>query len=78
MALLELLAAQGFVVLDGGFATELEAKGANLNDPLWSGKLLLDAPHLLEQVNYDYLCAGADISITASYQATIPGLLSEG
>ena len=78
MALLELLAAQGFVVLDGGFATELEAKGANLNDPLWSGKLLLDAPHLLEQVNYDYLCAGSDISITASYQATIPGLLSRG
>lgn len=78
MPLSQLLAQQGFVVLDGGFATELEAKGANLNDPLWSAKLLLDAPHLLEQVNYEYLCAGADIAITASYQATIPGLMAKG
>ena len=78
MPLLQLLAQQGFVVLDGGFATELEAKGANLNDPLWSAKLLIEAPALLEQLNYEYLCAGADIAITASYQATIPGLMSKG
>lgn len=78
MPLSQILAEQGFVVLDGGLATELEAKGADLHDPLWSAKVLLETPHLLEQVNYEYLCAGADIATTASYQATIPGLMSKG
>jgi homocysteine S-methyltransferase len=78
MSLQQLLAQQGFLVLDGGLATQLEVLGANLNDSLWSAKLLLEAPHLLEQVNYAYLCAGADIATTASYQATIPGLMAKG
>ena len=33
---------------------------------------------MLERVNYAYLCAGADIATTASYQATILGLMSKG
>jgi len=78
MPLRELLDKQGYVVLDGGLATELEALGANLNDSLWSAKLLLESPQMLEQVNYAYLCAGADIATTASYQATIPGLMTKG
>jgi len=78
MPLRELLDQQGCVVLDGGFATELEALGANLDDPLWSAKLLLESPQLLEQVNDAYLCAGADIATTATYQATIPGLMAKG
>jgi homocysteine S-methyltransferase len=78
MPLPDLLTQQGFLILDGGLATELESLGANLNDPLWSAKLILETPHLLEQVNYAYLCAGADIATTASYQATIPGLMAKG
>jgi homocysteine S-methyltransferase len=78
MPLSQILARQGFVVLDGGLATELEAKGADLHDPLWSAKALLETPDMLEQVNYEYLCAGADIATSASYQATIPGLMSKG
>ena len=30
------------VLVDGGLATELERRGADLNDPLWSAKCLLD------------------------------------
>jgi homocysteine S-methyltransferase len=78
MSLAQLLSQQGFVVLDGGLATQLEIRGANLNDPLWSAKLLIESPELLEQVNYEYLCAGADIATTGSYQATIPGLMAKG
>ena len=39
-----LLNTQGFVILDGGLATELEARGENLNDPLWSARVLLEVP----------------------------------
>ncbi len=68
------LAAQRVVILDGALATELEERGAVLDDPLWSAKILLESPELIRQVHYDYFVAGADVTITASYQASFPGL----
>ncbi|KAF7806882.1 homocysteine S-methyltransferase 3-like [Senna tora] len=68
----------GYGVLDGGFATELERHGADLNDPLWSAKCLLTSPHLVRRVHLDYLDAGANIITTASYQATIQGFEAKG
>ena len=47
----ELLARHGVVILDGGLATELERRGADLHDPLWSAKVLLDAPEWIRQVH---------------------------
>jgi homocysteine S-methyltransferase len=41
----------GCVVIDGGFATELERHGADLNDPLWSAKCLIDSPNLVRRVH---------------------------
>ena len=68
----------GVVVLDGALATELERRGADLNDPLWSAKMLLEAPELIRQVHYDYFVAGADVTISASYQATFAGFAKRG
>ncbi|XP_057438639.1 selenocysteine methyltransferase [Lotus japonicus] len=68
----------GRAIIDGGLATELEHHGADLNDPLWSAKCLLSSPHLIRQVHVDYLENGADIIITASYQATIQGFKAKG
>ncbi|KAE9585556.1 putative methyltransferase [Lupinus albus] len=70
--------AGGTAVIDGGLATELERHGADLNDPLWSAKCLLSSSHLIRQVHLDYLENGADIIITASYQATIQGFKAKG
>lgn len=61
------------LVLDGALATELTHRGCNLNHELWSAKILLEQPELIQQVHYDYLIAGADIVISASYQATLEG-----
>ena len=68
----------GVVVLDGALATELERRGADLRDPLWSAKLLIEAPDLIRQVHLDYFRAGADVATTASYQATFPGFAARG
>ncbi|PIA45015.1 hypothetical protein AQUCO_01700520v1 [Aquilegia coerulea] len=68
----------GYAVIDGGLATELERHGANLNDPLWSAKCLIHSPQLITRVHLDYLEAGASIIITASYQATIQGFEAKG
>lgn len=40
----------GAAVIDGGFATELERHGVDLNDPLWSAKCLFTSPHLVRRV----------------------------
>jgi len=73
-----LLERQRAVVLDGGLATELEARGFDLRDDLWSARLLIDNPDAIEDVHRSYLEAGADCIITASYQATIPGFKRRG
>lgn len=65
-------------VLDGGLATELDARGFNLADALWSARLLADAPEAIEAVHLDYFEAGADIAITASYQASYEGFAARG
>ncbi|KAL0414498.1 UNVERIFIED_CONTAM: Homocysteine S-methyltransferase 3 [Sesamum radiatum] len=68
----------GYAVIDGGLATELERHGADLNDPLWSAKCLINSPHLIRRVHLDYLEAGANIIISASYQATVQGFEAKG
>jgi homocysteine S-methyltransferase len=68
----------GTLVLDGGLATELEAYGFDLAEALWSARLLLDNPEAIRQVHLDYLWAGADCIISASYQATIEGFMGRG
>jgi len=73
-----ILSGQPVVILDGALATELEARGCNLDDPLWSAKVLLEAPERIAAVHADYFAAGADVAITASYQASLPGLMRRG
>jgi homocysteine S-methyltransferase len=72
------LSGGGTLVLDGGLATELEGAGFDLDHPLWSARILRDAPQAVAAVHTSYLEAGADCITTASYQATVPGLVREG
>lgn len=66
------------LILDGALATELEHRGYNLKDDLWSAKILMEQPEAIRQLHYDYFNAGADCVITASYQATIEGYKKRG
>jgi homocysteine S-methyltransferase len=66
------------IILDGALATELEGRGADINDPLWSAKVLMEAPESIRQLHYDYFAAGADVAITASYQASFEGFGARG
>ncbi|WFF40057.1 homocysteine S-methyltransferase [Salinicola endophyticus] len=67
-----------FMIVDGALATELERHGCDLNDPLWSARVLRDAPEVIRQVHRAYFEAGADCAITASYQATREGFMRAG
>ncbi len=66
------------MLLDGALATELERLGCDLNDALWSARMLRDAPEKIHRVHRSYFEAGADCTITASYQATRQGFMRLG
>ncbi|WP_245900850.1 homocysteine S-methyltransferase [Prauserella shujinwangii] len=66
------------IVLDGGLATELEARGHDLSDALWSARLLTDAPDEIAAAHAAFFRAGAEVAITASYQASVPGFATRG
>lgn len=69
---------QGYVVLDGGLASELEGLGHDLNDPLWSARVLLEDSEAIAAVHRSFLEMGADCIGTATYQASFEGLRARG
>lgn len=66
------------LINDGGLATELEARGHDLSDPLWSARLLVDAPQAITAAHAAFFRAGAMMATTASYQASLDGFAARG
>jgi len=66
------------LLIDGGLSNELERQGCNLNQNLWSAKLLESNPEAIVLAHLAYLESGAQCIITASYQATLPGFMALG
>lgn len=63
-------------ILDGGLGISLvENYGVTFNDttPLWSTHLLIDGQHSLLSCQRDFVQAGADVLLTATYQTSIEG-----
>lgn len=76
--LLKELARDSVVVIDGGLITQLKAQGFELDGVLWSAELLQTNPQALVDAHKAYLEAGAEIIISASYQASRPGFHQVG
>lgn len=66
------------LITDGAAGTHLESMGCDLNDDLWTAKILKDNPELIKRLHCDYFQAGADFGVTVSYQATIEGYTKKG
>jgi homocysteine S-methyltransferase len=73
-----LTAGDDLVLLDGGLATELERRGHDLSDDLWSARLLLDRPDEIVATHRSYFAAGARVATTSSYQASFEGFARRG
>ena len=73
-----ILKTQKVLIIDGAFGTELERKGYDINDSLWSAKFLMEKPEAIGEVHKDYLEAGTDCVTTASYQASFEGFMKRG
>ena len=67
------------LILDGGLGTTLEEQHnvhfSSASTPLWSSHLLLSSPETLLEVQTDFVRAGADVLLTATYQASFDGFL---
>ncbi|MFD9130235.1 homocysteine S-methyltransferase [Kitasatospora sp. NPDC059571] len=70
--------AAGPLVLDGGLSNQLAAAGHDLSGALWSARLLADRPDAITAAHLGYYRAGADVAITASYQASTAGFARRG
>lgn len=66
------------VILDGGLG-ELVAKRGNdiLGGSLWSGQLIHSNPAVFDSIADEWLSAGSEILLTATYQVTIEVLCKE-
>lgn len=67
-----------FMVLDGGLSTALELLGHHSRGLLWTARLLLDQPEVVVAAHRSFVEAGAEVLISASYQASLKGFIQAG
>jgi len=65
-------------VLDGGLSTALEQQGVDLDDALWTARLLAEDPGQIREAHRSFYAAGAQVATTATYQASIEGFVRAG
>lgn len=61
----------GVVVLDGAMGTELEARGARMDDEAWCALANLREPELVRAIHGDHIRAGADVVITNTFMSGV-------
>ena len=72
------MVASGPVIIDGGLATRLESRGVDISGALWSARILADDPESVVLAHGDFIDAGAQVIITASYQVSRAGFTAQG
>ena len=65
-------------LLDGGIGQELLRRSANPAHPMWSAKVLLDEPEIVQAAHEDFIRAGAQVITINAYSATPERLEQNG
>ncbi|WP_026940814.1 homocysteine S-methyltransferase family protein [Hellea balneolensis] len=58
------------ILLDGGMGQELVRRSGIAPTPLWSTRIMLDNPSLVEELHIDFIKAGAKVIALNNYTAT--------
>jgi len=69
------LAGNEVVIIDGAMGTELQRREVPLDFEIWSASALLTHPEVIRDIHVDYLRAGAEIQIAATYN-TAPHVIN--
>lgn len=67
----EILGRGGVVVLDGAIGTELQARGARMDNDAWCALVNLEEPGLVRGVHEDHIRAGADVVTTNTFMSGV-------
>ena len=78
MHLSDLLSTKRIIILDGAMGTELQRQGVDIGLPLWSANALQRAPHVVRNVHFSHLNAGADILTTNTFRSNLRALRGAG
>ena len=66
------------LVIDGGMGSELEARGAPMDNEAWCALANLDAPDLVREIHEDYIRVGADVIIANTFPANRLAMAAAG
>ena len=55
-------------LLDGSLSYPIELRGDNLNTKLWTAKILMDNPKVIQDIHIEYINSGVHYISTSSYQ----------
>lgn len=77
MRIVDLAKNSGFV-LDGAMSYELEHRGVDTDNKLWTATALINQLEKVYQAHMDYFKAGARLVITDTYQANVQAFEKEG
>ena len=69
------LAGDEVIILDGAMGTELQLRGNPMSPEVWSAAALVSHPHLVREIHGDYIRAGAEIQLAATYN-TAPHVIN--
>lgn len=58
------------ILLDGGMGQEIMKRSGQAPTPLWSTRVMLDNPEIVEAAHFDFIKAGAQIIGLNNYTAT--------
>lgn len=61
---------KSIILLDGGMGQELVRRSGSIPTPLWSARVMLDRPDLVEELHIDFIKAGAKVIVLNNYTAT--------
>ena len=76
--MLDALATERVVIVDGGMGSELEARGARMDHEAWCGLANLEDPGLVREIHEDYIRAGADVVIANTFPTNRTALAAAG
>lgn len=63
------------IIIDGAMGTEMQRRGVPMSFEVWSAAALLSHPQLVRDIHVDYIRAGAEIQIAATYN-TAPHVIN--
>jgi homocysteine S-methyltransferase len=78
MTLTEFLRVKSPLMLDSAMGTELQRLGVDTGLPLWSARALMTSPHVVRNIHYFNLLAGADIITTNTFRTNMRALDKAG